>query len=47
MQNEESYIHLIKHILNNGTLEITRNGNTISTFGEMMKFSLSDNKVLL
>jgi thymidylate synthase len=45
MHNEKGYISLVKHVLDNGTSEETRNGTTISTFGEMMKFSLENNTV--
>ena len=47
MRNEEAYIQLIHDVLNNGTSERTRNGVTISTFGEMMKFSLQNNTIPL
>ena len=44
--NEEiQYLNLIKKILDNGFLEESRNGKTKSIFGEMMKFSLKDNKI--
>jgi thymidylate synthase len=44
--NEElQYINLIKEILEKGIDEITRNGNTCSIFGSMMKFSLIDGKI--
>ena len=43
--SEIEYIKLINNVLENGTIEETRNGNTISTFGEMMKFSLENNKI--
>ena len=42
---EIEYVKLINNVLENGTMEETRNGNTISTFGEMMKFSLENNKI--
>ena len=46
-QNEEEmqYLNLIKNILENGTTETGRNGNTISIFGGSMRFSLSNNKI--
>jgi thymidylate synthase len=46
-QNEEEmqYLNLIKNILENGTTETGRNGNTISIFGASMRFSLSNNKI--
>ena len=44
--NEElQYINLIKEILEKGIDEITRNGNTYSIFGSMMKFSLINGKI--
>ncbi len=43
--SEIEYLKLIDNVLENGTMEETRNGNTISTFGEMMKFSLENNKI--
>ena len=39
---EQQYLDLIKEILEMGTKETGRNGNTISLFGKMMKFSLAD-----
>jgi thymidylate synthase len=39
---EIQYLQLIQHILNNGTLEKGRNGNTKSIFGYSMRFSLKD-----
>ncbi len=42
---EEQYFTLIRKILNEGTEEETRNGKTLSTFGEMMKFSLKNGKI--
>lgn len=42
---EEQYLNLINRVINNGTYEDTRNGRTISLFGEMMKFSLDNNVV--
>ena len=43
--DESGYVKLIEHVLEHGTREETRNGFTISTFGEMMKFSLAENKI--
>ena len=40
-QNKQ-YINLIKDILENGTLEETRNGKTKSVFGRSMRFSLKN-----
>ena len=39
---ENQYIQLIRDILNKGTLEMGRNGNTKSLFGYSMRFSLKD-----
>jgi thymidylate synthase len=44
--NEEyQYLNLIQSIITNGTIENNRNGNTKSIFGNMMRFSLKDNKI--
>jgi len=42
---EQQYLNLIKHILDNGTWEEGRNGKTKSVFGNMMRFSLKDGKI--
>jgi thymidylate synthase len=42
---ELQYIHLVKNILENGFWETGRNGKTKSIFGNMMRFSLKDNKI--
>jgi thymidylate synthase len=42
---EIQYLNLIQKILESGTLEKGRNGNTISTFGESMRFSLENGKI--
>lgn len=42
---EYQYLNLIKEILENGFLEEGRNGKIKSIFGNMMKFSLKDNKI--
>lgn len=42
---EMQYLNLIQKILERGTLEKGRNGNTISTFGESMRFSLENGKI--
>jgi thymidylate synthase len=39
---EYQYLHLIHKIIENGTLETGRNGNTYSMFGHNMRFSLAD-----
>ena len=43
--DENQYINLLKDILEEGSLEKGRNGNTKSIFGSVMHFSLKDNKV--
>ena len=42
MHEETQYLDLIKHIIDNGSDEVGRNGTTRSTFGAYMRFSLSD-----
>jgi len=42
---EMQYLNLVQKILEKGTLEKGRNGNTISTFGESMRFSLENGKI--
>lgn len=42
---EIQYINLIKRILYTGSLEEGRNGNTLSVFGESMRFSLQNGKI--
>ena len=42
---EKQYLDLINNILNEGTREKTRNGYTLSLFGEKMKFSLENNTI--
>jgi thymidylate synthase len=45
-QHEEyQYLHLLEHILENGTWEEGRNGRTKSVFGHSMRFSLKDGKI--
>jgi thymidylate synthase len=44
-EEEKQYLGLIKDILTKGSLENSRNGNTLSVFGAAMHFSLSDNKI--
>ena len=39
---ELQYLDLVKHILETGELEEGRNGNTLSSFGHTMRFSLKD-----
>ena len=43
MHPEKQYLNLIKHIINNGSLTKSRNGNTINTIGTMSKYSLKNN----
>ena len=45
IHEETQYLQLIEHILNNGTIEHSRNGITKSIFGNMMKFSLNDGTI--
>ena len=42
-KEELQYLHLIHNIIKNGTKEIGRNDNTLSLFGECMRFYLQDN----
>jgi len=42
---ELQYLNLIQKILDRGTLETGRNGNTLSIFGESMRFSLENGKI--
>ncbi len=42
---EKQYINLLNKIIHSGHLEIGRNGETYSVFGECMRFSLKDNKI--
>lgn len=44
-QEEKQYISLIKTIIEKGTLEKGRNGNTYCIFGYSMRFDLCDNKI--
>ena len=45
IHEETQYLQLIENILNNGTIEHSRNGITKSIFGNMMKFSLNDGTI--
>ncbi len=47
MCDEQQYINLIRNILDNGTLEQGRNGNTLCLYGEKMKFDLRNNTLPL
>jgi thymidylate synthase len=40
--DENQYLDLIRHIIENGSMEETRNGTTKSVFGYSMRFSLKD-----
>ena len=42
---EKQYLDLMKNIIENGFMEEGRNGNTISTFGISLRFSLKDGKI--
>ena len=44
MHEEYQYLNLVKHVIENGFHETGRNGETISTFGSHMRFSLKDGK---
>lgn len=45
IHDEYQYLNLIDDILNHGTLEESRNGNTYAIFGSSMHFSLENNIV--
>lgn len=47
MSDETQYLDLVKDVLENGTLEESRNGNTYSSFGHKMVFSLKNNTIPL
>jgi len=42
---EQQYLNLIKKIMREGVMEEGRNGNTLSVFGEFMRFSLNGRKI--
>ncbi len=42
---EQQYLDSLKNILDNGTWETGRNGRVKSIFGNMMRFSLANNKI--
>ena len=42
---EQQYLNLNRDILERGTMECGRNGNTISLFGASMRFSLKEGKI--
>jgi thymidylate synthase len=45
MSEEQQYLDLLNDIIQNGTKEEGRNGNTLSVFGRSMRFSLKDGKI--
>jgi thymidylate synthase len=45
LHEEYQYINLVDNIIENGTWEDGRNGKTKSIFGNMMRFSLKDEKI--
>ena len=45
LHEEQQYLELIREILNRGTLEKGRNGNTLSVFGKSMRFSLANGQI--
>ena len=44
---ENQYLNLIRHILDNGTMENGRNGNALTVFGGAMHFDLKNNVIPL
>ena len=42
MSEEQQYLQLVNDVINNGSFEMSRNGNTFSSFGHKMEFSLLD-----
>uniref|UniRef100_A0A6C0JHC5 thymidylate synthase n=1 Tax=viral metagenome TaxID=1070528 RepID=A0A6C0JHC5_9ZZZZ len=44
-KEEMQYLNLIQNILDNGFLEVGRNGKTLSIFGDSMRFSLKNGKI--
>jgi thymidylate synthase len=46
-KGEQQYLNLLQKIMNEGTREKTRNGTTISLFGEKMEFDMKDGFPLL
>ena len=47
IHEENQYLKLITHILDNGTMENGRNGNALTVFGGAMHFDLRDGKIPL
>jgi thymidylate synthase len=46
-REEQQYLDLIRDVMENGSLETGRNGDTISAFGRTMRFSLKDGQLPL
>lgn len=44
---EEQYLRLLENVIANGQMKKTRNGNTLSTFGNHLEFDLKDGLPLL
>jgi thymidylate synthase len=44
-KEEQQYLDLLKHIMDNGTWETGRNGRVKTVFGNMMRFSLADGRI--
>ena len=44
-KEEQQYLDLLQHILDNGTWEEGRNGRVKTVFGSMMRFSLADGRI--
>jgi thymidylate synthase len=44
-REEQQYLDLLQHILDNGTWEEGRNGRVKTVFGSMMRFSLADGRI--
>ena len=42
-KEEEQYLNMTRRVIEDGSLEEGRNGNTICLYGEKMEFSLDDN----
>jgi thymidylate synthase len=45
VDEEDQYLDLLRNIIDNGHLEMGRNGNTKSIFGASMRFSLANGKI--
>lgn len=45
VKEEYQYLNLLKNIIENGSLEKGRNGNTLSVFGQFMRFSLKNGTI--